>query len=161
MEGPIYSSTGGLCRAYPVNTISKLRRSNSSAPLGSHPVRFKYSLFFMARHCQERLLLAGEDRQKLRVWLDVFSRWGSRVCNPPCNPLRPGFEVDSSRKRDTTKTLLDFDQPVRDQEVDGSNPFAPTILIRICVADVSNIGALLVEYNLGTREAFPKGPILA
>jgi hypothetical protein len=41
--------------------------------------------------------------------------------------LRPGFEVDARRKRDTPKTLLDFDQPVRDQEVDGSNPFAPTI----------------------------------
>ena len=43
--------------------------------------------------------------------------------------LRPGFEVDARRKRDTPKTLLDFDQPVRDQEVDGSNPFAPTTLV--------------------------------
>ena len=38
--------------------------------------------------------------------------------------LRAGFEGDRARKRDTCKALESTDFQVRDQEVDGSNPFA-------------------------------------
>jgi hypothetical protein len=80
----------------------------------------------MARHYQERLLLADENRKSL-----PFGYRGSRL-QALCSVfvtrlvthLRRGFEVCREPSCDTTKALLDSDPLVRDQEAGVSNPLA-------------------------------------
>jgi hypothetical protein len=51
------------------------------------------------------------------------------VCVPRVDQLRAGFVSRTGHKRETCKALA-FSTLVRDQEVEGSNPFAPTISFR-------------------------------